>query len=147
MNDLNVLFYLIPDWVPSPDVAQLSCSLETVLSPSPCIRATGANHRLPGIRARRLHLGQTSLERGRDCSRSSGTEKFTGDTDLRLHRVRQLARSNVPVLSLPAHIPRPPPKNSPGEGKTDHNRFYIFYIYKSCESKNTELNFEFELNS
>lgn len=128
----TVLFYLFPDWhhkdAPSSDVAQLSCSLETVMSPSPCIRATAANHRLPGIRARRLHLGQTSLECGRDYNRSSGTGKFTGDTDLRLQRVQQLARSNVPVLSLPARIPCPPPKNTLGEGKMDNNRFYFFFF-------------------
>lgn len=102
------------------DVARLSWSPDTVHCPSPPLRATAAtgNHKLPGIRERRLRFSQINSDHLPDFSgvgRSLGTGKTSGDTDLTLQQVQQLTRTNVPLLSLPAHIPRPPSASTLGE--------------------------------
>ncbi|XP_044049829.1 leucine-rich repeat-containing protein 56 isoform X2 [Siniperca chuatsi] len=106
----------------SPDMAPLSLSPDTALSPSPPLSATAAtgNRKPPGIRVRRLRLSQTSSEHLPDFSRV-GRSRGAGATvgDLTLLRVQQLARTDVPLLPLPAHIPRPPPTSALGEGLMD----------------------------
>lgn len=114
-----------------------------MLSPAPPLSATAAtgNRKPPGIRARRLRLSQTNLEHLPDFSRverSPGTGTTAGDTDLTLQRFQQLTRTNVPLLPLPARIPRPPLTSALGEGLLDSwygiikGYFYIpmcMYLY------------------
>ncbi|XP_045894664.1 leucine-rich repeat-containing protein 56 isoform X1 [Micropterus dolomieu] len=95
----------------SPDMARLSLSPDTPLSPSAPLSVTAAtgNRKLPGIRARRLRLSKTSSEDVPDFSSS----------DLTLQRFQRLAKTDVPLLPLPAHIPHPPPTSALGEGHMD----------------------------
>ncbi|XP_076590083.1 leucine-rich repeat-containing protein 56 [Chaetodon auriga] len=96
-----------------PDVARLSLSPDTSLSPSRPLGSTAvtASCRSLGIRARRLRLSQNNSEHLPDFSRVGrflGTGATAGDTDLTHQRVKQLTRTDVPLLPLAAHIPRPP---------------------------------------
>lgn len=95
----------------SPDVARLSLSPDTTLSPSPPLSATAAtgNRKPPGIRARRLRLSQTNSEHLPAFSSVGHCCATAGDTDLQ--RVRQ--------LTLTAHIPQPPQTSSLGKGLKD----------------------------
>lgn len=104
----------------SPDVAQLSLSSDTTLSPSPPVCATAApGNRIPkGFRARRLRLGQANSEHLPDSGRVSCSHG-TGDTEQTLHRVQQLTRTNVALLALTAHTPCPPPSSALHEGLMD----------------------------
>ncbi|XP_020498265.2 leucine-rich repeat-containing protein 56 [Labrus bergylta] len=92
----------------SPDMARLSLSLDTTLSPSPPLCATGTtcNHKAPGIRARRLRLHKTKSEH---LSHFSGAGDFS-ETDE--------TRTDVPLLPSPVHKPRPPTTTALGEGLT-----------------------------
>lgn len=109
----------------SPDVTPLSLSSDTTMSPSPPLSTTAASGHLKpqGIRVRRLQLSQGSSEH---LPNSSGVGCFpgTGTTagDPGLQRVKQVTRTNVPLLSQAAHIPCPPPK-------WYGNNYYITYIY------------------
>ncbi|XP_029289423.1 leucine-rich repeat-containing protein 56 isoform X2 [Cottoperca gobio] len=107
----------------SPDVARLSLSPDSTLSPSPPLSATRTtgHRKQPGIRARRLLLSQTNSEHLPNFSvgRSPGTGSATGDTDLTLQRVQQLTRTDVRLLPLPAHTPRPPLTSALANGLMD----------------------------
>ncbi|CAK6960034.1 leucine-rich repeat-containing protein 56 [Scomber scombrus] len=97
----------------SPDVARLSLSPDTTLSPSPPLSATEAsgNRKLPGIRARRLRLSQATSERlpyTSSVGRPPGICTSTADADLTLKSVQQVKRTKVPLLPSPAHTPHPP---------------------------------------
>ncbi|XP_053175918.1 leucine-rich repeat-containing protein 56 [Scomber japonicus] len=97
----------------SPDVARLSLSPDTTLSPSPPLSATAAsgNRKLPGIRARRLRVSQSTSERlpySSSVVRPPGICTSTADADLTLKSVQQVKRTKVPLLPSPAHTPRPP---------------------------------------
>nr|XP_046250874.1 leucine-rich repeat-containing protein 56 [Scatophagus argus] len=104
----------------SPDVARLSLSPDTMLSPSPPLSATAAtgNRKPPGIRARRLQHSQTKSEYLSDFSKI-GCSPGTGDRDMTHQSVQQLTRTEVPLLPLPAHIPCPPSTSTLTEGFTD----------------------------
>ncbi|XP_074488357.1 leucine-rich repeat-containing protein 56 isoform X1 [Sebastes fasciatus] len=115
---------LHPRQVLSPEVARLSLSPDTTLSPSPPLGATitTGNCKPPGTRARRLRLSQTNSEHLPDFSRagrSPWTGTPAGDTDRTLQRVQHLTRTDVPLLPRHAHIPHPPPTNALGKGLMD----------------------------
>ncbi|XP_032380297.1 leucine-rich repeat-containing protein 56 [Etheostoma spectabile] len=122
----------------SPDVSRLSLPPDTRLCPSPPLSATlTANRKPPGIRARRLRLSQTNSEHARDFSRvvrSPGTGETAGDTDLKLQRVQQGTRTNMPLLPLPAHIPRRPPTSALGKELMDSSTEMDLFSIQS-ESK------------
>ncbi|XP_036962311.1 leucine-rich repeat-containing protein 56 isoform X1 [Acanthopagrus latus] len=104
----------------SPEVARLSLSPDTGLSPSPPLSATAAtgNHKPPGIRARRLR--KTSSPHLPDLSRVGCLRRTTAeDTVPTSQRVQQVTKTDLPVLPLPAHIPRPPPTAHLGKGPMD----------------------------
>ncbi|XP_070687571.1 leucine-rich repeat-containing protein 56 [Pempheris klunzingeri] len=94
-----------------PDVDRLSLSPDTMLSPSPPLSATApaSNRKPPGIRARRLQLSQTHSKHLPDFSRVERSCTSAGDTE----------HQRVSQLSLPAHIPHPPPKSDLGKGLKD----------------------------
>ncbi|XP_073327846.1 leucine-rich repeat-containing protein 56 [Pagrus major] len=104
----------------SPEVARLSLSPDTGLSPSPPLSATAAagNHKPPGIRARRLR--QTSSQHLPDFHRVGCLPRTTvEDKALTSQRVQQVTRTDLPELPLPPHIPRPPPTGPLGQGFMD----------------------------
>ncbi|XP_051808590.1 leucine-rich repeat-containing protein 56 [Acanthochromis polyacanthus] len=108
----------------SSDVAQLSLSSDTPLSPSPPFSATAAtgNRTLSQSRARRLRLRQANSENVPDFSRvacESGPGTAPADADLILQRVQQKTRTKVPVLPQYGHVPHPPPTSVPDEGLID----------------------------
>lgn len=99
------------------------------MSPSPPLSTTvAAGHLKPqGTRLRRLQLSQASSEH---LPNSSAVECFpgTGSTaeDPALQRVKQVSRTNVPLLSQAAHIPCPPPK---GYGIIN---YYVYILMCMC---------------
>lgn len=104
----------------SPEVARLSLSPDTGLSPSPPLSATAAagNHKPPGIRARRLR--QTSSQHLPDLSGVGCLRRTTAeDTVLTSQRAQKVTRADLPVLPLRAHLPRPPPTTPQGKGLMD----------------------------
>ncbi|XP_051239540.1 leucine-rich repeat-containing protein 56 isoform X2 [Dicentrarchus labrax] len=89
----------------SPNIARLSLSPDTSLSPSPPLSATAAtgNRKPLGIRARRLLLNRTNLEHLPDSSKvgcSPGTSTTAGETDLTLKRVQQLTSAEMDISSV-----------------------------------------------
>uniref|UniRef100_UPI003AB06C63 leucine-rich repeat-containing protein 56 n=1 Tax=Centroberyx gerrardi TaxID=166262 RepID=UPI003AB06C63 len=100
----------------SPDVARLSLSPDSTLSPSPPLSAAAAtgNRRLSGIRSRRLRL---SLASGAEPPPEAGTTR--ADTDLGLHRVQEAVRPKVPLRPLTTHIPHRPTTSPRGGGLRD----------------------------
>ncbi|XP_035013057.1 leucine-rich repeat-containing protein 56 [Hippoglossus stenolepis] len=104
-----------------PDMARLSLSSDTSLSPSPPVSATAApgNRKPQGFRARRLRLSQADSEHlpvsGKArCSHQIGTA--AGHIERELQQVQQVTRTRLPQV---AHIHRPPPTSAPAEGHMD----------------------------
>nr|XP_019957686.1 PREDICTED: leucine-rich repeat-containing protein 56 isoform X2 [Paralichthys olivaceus] len=105
----------------SPDVAQLSLSSDTSLSPSPPVSAAAApaNRKPQGFRARRLRLTQTDSEHlpvssKARCFHQIGTA--AGNKERTLQQVQQVTRTRLPQV---AHIHRPPPTSALADGLMD----------------------------
>ncbi|XP_060932500.1 leucine-rich repeat-containing protein 56 [Limanda limanda] len=102
----------------SPDVARLSLSSDTSLSPCPPVSATAApgNRKPQGFRARRLRLSQADSEHlpvssKARCSQQIGTA--AGNTEREIQQVQQVTRASVDVDSSsaqsgnkPRHVPQ-----------------------------------------
>ena len=119
----------------SPDVARLSLSSDTSLSPSPPVSATAApgNRKLQGFRARRLRLNPADSEHlpvsGKArCSPQIGTAAGNMERALQqVQQVQQVTRTRSPQV---AHIHHPPPTSAPAEGHMDP-WYGSVYMYQS----------------
>lgn len=122
----------------SPEMARLSLSPDSTLSPSPPMSATAApgNRRQPGIRTRRLKLSQAG-EEGPIAGALSGasptdqhleTRLIRGESELGLQRSQEVVRPKVPLRPLTTHIPHRPTTSPLGGGLRDP-WYEVIYTY------------------
>lgn len=105
----------------SPDVTQLSLSLDTALlpSPPPSAAAVNADWKAPGIRTRRLRLMQANTELFpvfNSVKRHLGAATTRTDKkNFPSEEIQRVTGTNVKLSLLPDRIPHPPPST----GKCD----------------------------